>query len=77
MNKNVIKKIEKLMDQGYDSFEIAEKLSINVSDVEKVIADLYDADSETPTLAYEEDESSISDLLYENGFDNPNNRYYE
>lgn len=71
------KKIEKLLNQGYDSFEIAETLSISVNEVEKVIADLYDANDETPTLMYEEEDDNINDLLYENGFDVPSNRYYE
>jgi len=71
------KKIEKLLNQGYDSFEIAETLSISVSEVEKVVADMYDANDDIPTLAYEDEEESITDLLYENGFDVPNNHYYE
>jgi hypothetical protein len=71
------KKIEKLLNKGYDSFEIAETLSISVNEVEKVVADLYEDSDETPTLMYEEDDTNITDLLYENGFDNPSNRYYE
>lgn len=77
MMSNVKKKIEKLLNQGYDSFEIAEKMSIDVNEVEKVIADIYDANDEAPILAYEEDDTSINDILYENGFDLPNNHYYE
>lgn len=71
------KKIEKLLNQGYDSFEIAETLSISVNEVEKVVADMYDANDDIPTLMYEDEEESITDLLYENGFDVPNNHYYE
>ena len=74
---SMMKKIEKLLNQGYDSFEIAEKMSIDVNQVEKIVADIYDANDETPTLAYEEDDTSINDILYENGFDLPNNQYYE
>ena len=71
------KKIEKLLNQGYDSFEIAETLSISVSEVEKVVADMYDANDDIPTLMYEDEDDNITDLLYENGFDVPNNHYYE
>ena len=73
------KKIEKLMNQGYDSFEIAETLSISVNDVEKVIADLYDANDDVPTLMQDDEEEHINDVLLENGFDIdlPSNTYYE
>lgn len=71
------KKIEKLLNQGYDSFEIAETLSISVNEVEKVVADMYDASDDVPTLMYEDEDDNINDLLYENGFDVPNNHYYE
>ena len=73
------KKIEKLMNQGYDSFEIAETLSISVNDVEKVIADLYDANDDVPTLMQDDEEEHINDVLAENGFDIdlPSNTYYE
>lgn len=71
------KKIEKLLNQGYDSFEIAETLSISVSEVEKVVADMYDANDDVPTLMYEDEDDNITDLLYENGFNVPNNHYYE
>lgn len=75
----MIKKIEKLMKQGYDSFEIAETLSISVNDVEKVLADLYDASDDVPTLMQDDEEEHITDVLYENGFDIdlPSNTYYE
>lgn len=73
----MIKKIEKLLNKGYDSFEIAEKLGISVDVVEKAVADIYDATDDVPTLAYEDDDTSINDLLYENGFDIPSNHYYE
>lgn len=71
------KKIEKLLNQGYDSFEIAETLSISVNEVEKVVADMYDASDDVPTLMYEDEDDNINDLLYENGFNVPNNHYYE
>ena len=75
----MIKKIEKLMKQGYDSFEIAEALSISANDVEKIMADLYDKNDDVPTLMYDDEEEHINDVLYENGFDIdlPSNTYYE